>query len=426
MSKPLAFGLNLKKPGASKPAAPRRKPMFGGDDSDSDTNDHDTSSKAQAFGGDLDDDFGSTSQVQQQDSSSHRKPKSKPGLTASGPPPKLNGKSSQKQTNAMFGDLSGSLASRKNAEAAASVDASVYEYDNVYDSFKPQKKATKEDAERKPKYMKNLIQAADVRKRDLLIAEEKKIAREREAEGDEFADKEKFVTAAYKKQQEENRQLEAEERRREEDEAARNKDGGMSAFYRKLLDKDGERNAEAIKAAEDMAAKKAVSGGGDDEKQGGDEEEEEEDDSDKAQAARARALNDKGAAIDVNEDGQVVDKRQLLRGGLNLDPRKKVAATKQEDHSKGGERERGGGGGFAPGQAGKRQAMRERQSRMMEEQLEQSMKRAFEEEETKKEELERASKSRKTEGEISSAKERYLARKRAAEEAKNSSGAAVT
>lgn len=409
MSKPLSFGLNLKKPGASKPAAPRRKAMFGGDDSDSDTNDDQPGIKAQAIGGDLDDDFGASQPKQDSES---RKPKSRPGMAAKGPPPKLSVKS---QTNAMFGDLSSSLASRRNAEAAAEVDASVYEYDNVYDSLKPKKQATKEDVEKKPKYMKNLIQAADVRKRDLLIAEEKKIAREREAEGEEFADKEKFVTAAYKLQQEENRRIEEEEKKREEEEAKKNKGGGMSAFYRKLLDKDEQRHAESVKAAEDMAKNAGAKKDAEELDVG------EEADDEKTQAARAKAMNEKGASVDVNEDGQVVDKRQLLRGGLNLDAKKKTA-VQQQQQQRPGERERKEN--HPPGQAGRRQAMRERQSRMMEEQLEQSMKRAYEEEETKKQESERAAKSRKTEGEISSAKERYLARKRAAEEAKKAGGTA--
>jgi hypothetical protein len=58
---------------------------------------------------------------------------------------------------------------------------------------------------------------------------------------------------------------------------------------------------------------------------------------------------------------------------------------------------------------------------MMEEQLEQATKRAFEAEEEERQKVERASKSRKTEGEIMGAKERYLARKREAEEAKKKS-----
>jgi coiled-coil domain-containing protein 55 len=50
---------------------------------------------------------------------------------------------------------------------------------------------------------------------DYLRAEEKMIQREREAEGDEFRDKDAFVTQAYKDQMAEVRRAEEEERRRE-------------------------------------------------------------------------------------------------------------------------------------------------------------------------------------------------------------------
>ena len=60
--------------------------------------------------------------------------------------------------------------------------------------------------------MENLLAAAEVRKRDQLRAKEKMLLREREAEGDDYADKEKFVTAAYRAQQEDMRRLEEEER----------------------------------------------------------------------------------------------------------------------------------------------------------------------------------------------------------------------
>ncbi|KAH7267443.1 coiled-coil domain-containing protein 55-domain containing protein [Fusarium redolens] len=400
MSKPLAFGLNLsKKPGTSKPAPPKRRPMFG-DDDDSDNDGAGGEGKAEEIG--EFDDFG-------------RAPETKTNITKLGKakggpptqPPKLKSKG---QPNTMFGDLSSSLTSRKNAEAAAEVDASVYEYDSVYDSLKPKKQATKEDQEKRPKYMKNILQAADVRKRDALIAEEKKIAREREAEGEEFADKEKFVTEAYRKQQEENKRLEEEERRREEEEAKKNKDGGMSAFYRKLLDKDEQRHSDAVKAAEE----KAKHGAPEEEIADDDEQEKE-----KTEADIAKELNEKGAAVAINEDGQVVDKRQLLRGGLNVGAKKKESVQREAERP--AERPRKD---VTNQQYGRKQAQRERQSRMIEEQLAQSMKRSRDEEAAQKEEVERAAKSRKTEGEISSAKERYLARKRAAEEARKAAGGA--
>ncbi|KAI1021414.1 hypothetical protein LB505_000111 [Fusarium chuoi] len=398
MSKPLAFGLNLsKKPGASKPPPPKRRPMFG-DDDDSDNEGTVEEGKAEEIG--EFDDLG-RAQNAKANITKLSKPKSGPPTQ----PPKLKSKG---QPNVMFGDLSSSLASRRNAEAATEVDASVYEYDSVYDSLKPKKQVAKEDQEKQPKYMKNILQAADIRKRDALIAEEKKIAREREAEGEEFAGKEKFVTEAYRKQQEENKRIEEEERRREEEEAKKNKGGGMSAFYRKLLDKDEERHSDAVRAAEEKVKHAAPEeDNADDDKQ----------EKEKTEADIAKDLNEKGAAVAINEDGQVVDKRQLLRGGLNVGVKKKESVQREAERQ--AERPRKD---IANQQFGRKQAQRERQSRMIEEQLEQSMKRSRDEEAAQREEAERASKSRKTEGEISSAKERYLARKRAAEEAKKAAG----
>ncbi|KXJ97581.1 hypothetical protein Micbo1qcDRAFT_156508, partial [Microdochium bolleyi] len=128
-------------------------------------------------------------------------------------------------------------------------------------------------------------------------------------------------------------------------------------------------------------------------------------------------MNQKGAGIAINEDGQVVDQRELLKGGLNLGAIKKPDVKRDADRSRDSRGDDGfqSRGQFAPG--GK-QAMRERQTRMLEAQLEQSLKRSLQEEEEERAKVERVAKSRKTEGEISSAKERYLARKRAAEEAK--------
>ncbi|KAF5690057.1 coiled-coil domain-containing protein [Fusarium circinatum] len=398
MSKPLAFGLNLsKKPGASKPPPPKRRPMFG-DDDDSDNEGTVGEGKVEEIG-----EFDDLARAHNAKSNNPKlgKPKSGPPTQ----PPKLKSKG---QPNIMSGDLSSSLASRRNAEAATEVDASVYEYDSVYDSLKPKKQVTKEDQEKQPKYMKNILQAADIRKRDALIAEEKKIAREREAEGEEFADKEKFVTEAYRKQQEENKRLEEEERRREEAEAKKNESGGMSAFYRKLLDKDEQRHSDAVRAAEEKV------------KHGAPEEEDADagkQEKEKTEADVANELNEKGATVAINEDGQVVDKRQLLRGGLNVGVKKKESVQREAERQ--AERPRKD---VANQQFGRKQAQRERQSRMIEEQLEQSMKRSRDEEAAQREEAERASKSRKTEGEISSAKERYLARKRAAEEAKKAAG----
>ncbi|KAF9871683.1 coiled-coil domain-containing protein 55 [Colletotrichum karsti] len=403
MSKPgLSFGINLsKKPGVSKAAPPKRKTAFGGGD-DSDDDATNTGTKVETL-----DELGG---FDAPSSSSSRQENGRKTKSKNAPPTKPpTGKAKNQQESAMFGDLSSSLASRKHAEKAEELDPSVYDYDGVYESFKPTKKTTttQEDAERKPKYMSSLLAAASVRKRDALIAEEKKIAREREAEGEEYADKEKFVTEAYKKQQEENRRIEAEERRREEEEAKKNKTGGMSAFYKKMLNKEEERHAEVVKAAEEKAKAGPTAAAA------------EEDDGvpkEKSEADMAREINDKGGSVAVNEEGQVVDKRQLLRGGLNVGAKKEAQVRREAERPRESRPDRGSGTGFV-GSGGKG-AMRERQTRMMEAQLEAALKRTREEEEAEKEKVERATKTRKTEGEISSAKERYLARKREAEEAK--------
>lgn len=141
----------------------------------------------------------------------------------------------------------------------------------------------------------------------------------------------------------------------------------------------------------------------------------------KSAAERAREINARGGNVLVNEEGEVVDKRQLLKGGLNVAAKKKVE-VQQEKAAAAAAAARSAGVGGLQGKgvyaAGGKQAMRERQTRMLEAQLEESLKRSRQEEEAETAKVELASKTRKTATDISSAKERYLARKRAAEEAK--------
>ncbi|KAK2624644.1 hypothetical protein QTJ16_005837 [Diplocarpon rosae] len=388
----LSCGLNVKKknPLASRPQPGKRKPIFD-DLDDSDGEDNGVTESVEEIG-----EFGGLSTAQ------------KPSLKE--PAPKAKGArpvgklGTKNRPISMYGDLSSSLTSKNYADKAEELDANVYDYDAVYDSLKPRKKVTEEDKERKPKYMTNLMAAAEVRQRDARIAEEKRLAREREAEGDEFADKEKFVTSAYKKQQEENRRLEAEEKIREEQEAKKNKGTGMTSFYKNMLEKGEQKHAEVVKAVEERIKTGPV--------------DEMEEEKVKSEAEIAQEINEKNAgSIAINDEGQVVDKRQLLKGGLNIAPKAKSSAPSSASRGGTSTCDRSMVSRFV-GAGGGKQAMRERQTRMMEAQLEQATKRAFEQEEEDKETLERTSKSRKTEGDIMSAKERYLARKREAEEAK--------
>lgn len=386
----LSYGLNFTKKSGNKPQPAKRKPLFANDDSDDEN-----PSKGDGF-----EEIGEIGGISSNASAS--KP-SKIKASLKGEKPTLKAK--LKTPVSMYGDLSSSFTSKKHAATAEELDSNIYEYDAVYDSLKPKKKATDEEKAKKPSIMGNLMAAAAIRKRDATIAEEKRLAREREAEGDEFADKEKFVTSAYKKQQEENRRIEEEERIKEEAEAKKNAGSGMTSFYKKMLEKQEQEHAMVVKAVEEKI------------KQGPSEEEEEEV-KEKTAADLARELNaNEGRKIAINDDGEVVDKRDLLKGGLNIITKPKSTIQTGAGRGAPSMADRSRGTGFV-GAGGGKQAMRERQTRMMEAQLEQATKRALEQDEEEREKVERASKSRKTEGDIMSAKERYLARKREADEAK--------
>ncbi|KAF8466742.1 hypothetical protein BDZ91DRAFT_782874 [Kalaharituber pfeilii] len=121
--------------------------------------------------------------------------------------------------------------------------------------------------------------------------------------------------------------------------------------------------------------------------------------------------------IEVDDEGQVVDKRQLLSAGLNVTaPPKRSTASSTSDsrlYSGGG----GGTGGGGGGHRSRAMESRVRQTRMLKMQLEESRKRAMDEEEKRREMVERQVKRGKTGEEVESAKERYLRRKREREEA---------
>lgn len=305
-------------------------------------------------------------------------------------------------------NLSALHSSKKHAEEAESLDPSIYSYDTVYDSLhtKP-KENEKAKSTEGPRYMTSLLHSAEVRKRDQLRARDRMLAKEREAEGDEFADKEKFVTSAYKAQQEELRNIEEEEKKKEEEEEERrrkNVSGGMVDFYRDVLSRGEKQHQEAIKAAEETAEK--VKSG---EIPEGDVEKEK----DKSDAQVAAELNAHGAHIAVNDEGQVVDKRQLLSAGLNVAPKPKPppsAAHRADARPAAKPR-------FDPGQQASRAGQRARQTEMIATQLEEQSRKEEEAEEARQKEIAERSRSRRTEKDVSGAKERYLARKREREAA---------
>lgn len=126
-------------------------------------------------------------------------------------------------------------------EKAMEEDPTIFQYDEVYDDIdekRKQSKLARKDIDRKPKYISKLLQAADRRKRDNERRIEREVQRERDAEGEEFKDKESFVTSAYRKKLEEMKELEEKEKREEYLESIGDvrKQGNLDGFYRHLYD----------------------------------------------------------------------------------------------------------------------------------------------------------------------------------------------
>ncbi|GJN91156.1 hypothetical protein Rhopal_004174-T1 [Rhodotorula paludigena] len=231
------------------------------------------------------------------------------------PPAHLDTSRSKNRPAVSTASLSRAQKAKQQEELA--LDSSVYEYDEVWDNMKAAEKAAqserkKESGERKPKYISRLMETAEIRKQDRLRAEDKMIQREREREGDEFADKDAFVTEAYKKQQEELRVAEEEEKKREE--AQKNKNGGLTSFMKSYLDSTEAAHAAAVAGssakvplgpARPTEAERAKT--------------------DAELAAEHEAKT--GRRVEVNEDGEIVDRRQLMSGGLNIVAKPKPGAA---------------------------------------------------------------------------------------------------
>ncbi|WAQ92769.1 hypothetical protein PtA15_17A251 [Puccinia triticina] len=228
-------------------------------------------------------------------------------------------------------------------EEATKLDSTIFEYDQVYDLMKLADSKAKSEkdqkgAERKPQYISGLIETAKQRKIDRVRAEDKLVQRERELEGQEFANKDEFVTPAYLQQQKELR--EAEEAEKLKAEKAPNKQA-MTTFYQNILEEDSKRHEAAVKAVAAAAAttKKASSSislglsaalsnaknSTENPGQSSQPQYDPEPEAVPSEAKLAVEIGKKlGRKVDIDDEGRIVDHRQLLTGGLNLGPPKLV------------------------------------------------------------------------------------------------------
>ncbi|KAF9208329.1 hypothetical protein BGZ49_009112 [Haplosporangium sp. Z 27] len=390
----LQFGLNLKKKGPAlakpKPAASRPiggRAAFGDQSSDEDNLDEDEQPKSFS-------------------ASSRSKPVSSTSSTSS-----VN-----KSLRPYAAATLQSTAVIEQQNEALAQDPTIFDYDGVYDQLKAGDRAREiarkqESADRKPKYVTALLEAAETRKRDRQLAEEKRIEREREKEGDEFKDKEMFITPAYKAQKEAARLAEEEERKKEEL-LSKDTDGSlMQGFYRTLLDErsrlrpseaDSSLSAEALQKLEEEKKLK------------------EKEDRDRAMEAR-----EKGLDVVLNDDGLIVDKRELLKGGLNVKKPSSSSSSRSDSRkSSGYDRERAYSAykdskyrSSSSSQGDSNDPSKDQRSRMtemIEKQLLEQQKKDEEEQKQKQEQIRESLKRKNEDNQVMDAKARYLARKAAA------------
>ncbi|KAJ4311170.1 hypothetical protein N0V94_008080 [Neodidymelliopsis sp. IMI 364377] len=400
------FGLNVKNKLANGPAKPglgkKKKPLLGDEEDD-------VKGKAKAV-----DNVQEIGELNFEDTlagpSEPFKPaptKPKKGQPPAPPTKKAKAKEDDPTT---IGYSASAKEAEQRALEAAQVDASIYDYDGAYDALHARQAAlaaaNREDAAaRKPKYIESLFEASEQRKKDQLRARDKLLAREREAEGDDFADKDKFVTGAYKAQQEEARKAEAEEALRLEEEEAQKKKFGMQGFHKQMLLEQEKRHEEALQYA--AAAQKpgfqpptVIM------------------ETQKSDREIAEAARKEGKKVTLNDAGEIADKRQLLSAGLNIVS--KPSSSLLSNTTSTSKTPIVNPLTFQPKAA--KAAQRERQTAMVAEQIAAASKRKADEEAEEHARLLHAAKSQKTGAEISSAKERYLQRKREKEEAKAKGG----
>lgn len=146
-----------------------------------------------------------------------------------------------------------------NIQKALKEDPTIFQYDEVYEDMergKEQSKAIKEEKKR-PRYIQNLLKAAERRKKEQEYRIERMVQKEREAEGAMFADKESFVTSAYRAKLEEFKKMEEEENKMDRLEAIGDvrKQQDISGFYRHLYEQTV-KSAEESEVTDDVNADK--------------------------------------------------------------------------------------------------------------------------------------------------------------------------
>jgi len=215
-------------------------------------------------------------------------------------------------------------------------DPTVFQYDEVYDNMEAKKEEVaekKKEVDRKPKYIKQLLKSAEIRNKENERRIERQVQKEREAEGEMYADKEKFVTSAYRAKMEEMAKEQEEEERKTRIEAALDvtRQNDLSGFYRHLYRQThGEERSEFddnLKKEEEDKIKKEV------EDQIKKEKEEEESLELKAQKVKEQMKKIKVEEEDTEKDVSINIKKVNKKKALRQKADERGSASEEESDS---------------------------------------------------------------------------------------------
>ena len=182
----------------------------------------------------------------------------------------------------------------------------------------------------------------------------------------------------------------------------------MAHFYRKLLEESEQQHEQTVAAAE---AKPQIG------PQGGGPNltiTKPPDFTPKSDVELARAAREQGKDVELNDDNQIVDKRELLSAGLNLSaPNTRRLGLQLSAKARAADGEQQADAHRAVGTAASRREINERRAREVQRQMEDEEARVRgERERAERESVSRVVARRNDETAVKSARERYLERKR--------------
>lgn len=134
-------------------------------------------------------------------------------------------------------------------QQALAEDPSVFDYDNVYDdmtskraSKASQRKAQRESEKKQPKYIANLMEKAKIREIEGERIRERRLLNERKTEDSLYGDKEKLISASYKRKLMELKKWDVEDARldalEDAEDVTKRGEHAMAGFYANLLNKN--------------------------------------------------------------------------------------------------------------------------------------------------------------------------------------------